>query len=191
MSGIAFDLSGEGIKANSMKALVSDLMQESAQICVQLSGSGGYKIDHIAGRGIIDSRPFQIFEGSNEMLYAQIAEVLTRQMKKYKLDNFYAYLKDYELTRRIAPMFKNHLNFSIPDILVQRQLIVIGRIVARLICLQFAAEFTDKGFRKDLYENCIKHIEMDIKKFIADIRDYNNAEPVMEYHDASCWWKLV
>ncbi|MBL7705551.1 MAG: acyl-CoA/acyl-ACP dehydrogenase [Taibaiella sp.] len=191
MSGIAFDLSGEGIQANSMKALVSDLMQESAQICVQLSGSGGYKIDHIAGRGIIDSRPFQIFEGSNEMLYAQIAEVLTRQMKKYKQDNFYAYLQEYELTQRIAPLFKNHLNFSIPDILVQRQLIVIGRIVARLICLQFVASFTDKGFRKDLYENCIKHVEMDIKKFIADIKDYNNAEPVMDYQENSCWWQLL
>src|SRR5690606_7510306 len=37
MSGIDNDVSGAGILANSLKALVSDLMQESAQICVQLS----------------------------------------------------------------------------------------------------------------------------------------------------------
>lgn len=191
MSGIEFDLSSEGLQANSMKALVSDLMQESAQICVQLSGSGGYKIDHIAGRGIVDSRPFQIFEGSNEMLYAQIADLLTKQMKKVKCSNFYEFLAQFNLTERVAPLFKKHLEINIPDIMVQRQLIIVGKAVARLVCLQYVNLFVEKGFRKDLYDNCVKHVEMDIKKIVSDIKEYNNAEPVMDYQDASCWWSLL
>src|SRR5690606_39125438 len=74
MSGIEHNLASEGIEANSMKAVVTDLMQESAQLLVQLSGAQGYRTTHIGGRGIMDSRPFQIFEGSNEMLYSQIAD---------------------------------------------------------------------------------------------------------------------
>src|SRR5690606_14834243 len=92
ISGIAHNLALEGLEANSMKALVTDLMQESAQLCLQVSGANGYRISHIAGRGIVDSRPFQIFEGSNEMLYTQIAEMMLKQLKKQKEANLYAFL---------------------------------------------------------------------------------------------------
>jgi acyl-CoA dehydrogenase len=191
MSGIEFDLATEGLQANSMKALVTDLMQESAQICVQLSGSSGYKIDHIAGRGIVDSRPFQIFEGSNEMLYTQISEILLKQMKKAKVTNFSEYLNQFERTNRVAPMFKKHLNFDTPSNVVQRQTVVLGKIIARLVCLQYVDQMVEKGFRKDLFDNCAKHIEMDIKKLASDVLEYNNAEPVMEYQDASGWADFI
>lgn len=191
MSGIQFDLSGEGLQANSMKALVTDLMQESAQICVQLSGSSGYKIDHIAGRGIVDSRPFQIFEGSNEMLYTQISEILLKQMRKAKATNFIDYLKEFEQTNRVADLFKKHLNFDVPTSIVQRQTVVLGKIIARLVCLQYVDQMVEKGFRKDLFDNCTKHIEMDIKKLASDISDYNNAEPIMDYMEASSWSNFI
>src|SRR5699024_2955486 len=82
ISGIDNDLSGEGLEANSIKALVTDLMSEAANICAQLSGASGYQLENIAGRGIMDSRPFRIFEGANEMLYTQISEGISKQMKK-------------------------------------------------------------------------------------------------------------
>lgn len=191
MSGIAFDLAGEGLQANSMKALVTDLMQESAQICVQLSGSSGYKIDHIAGRGIVDSRPFQIFEGSNEMLYTQISEILAKQMRKQKVTNFHEYLAAFEGTSRVAPLFKNYLDFELPAVLVQRQTVVLGSIIARLVCLQYVDEMVERGFRKDLFDNCVKHIRMDIRKLTTDLSDYNNAEPIMEYEDGSSWSDFI
>lgn len=187
MSGIAFDVAGEGLQANSMKALVTDLMQESAQICVQLSGSSGYKIDHIAGRGIVDSRPFQIFEGSNEMLYTQISEILVKQMKKQKVTNFSEYLNTFEVTARVAPLFRKHLDFELPAVLVQRQTVVLGKIIARLVCLQYVDEMVERGFRKDLFENCVKHIRMDVKKLSTDLSDYNNAEPILDYQEGSAW----
>ncbi len=191
MSGIAFDVAGEGLQANSMKALVTDLMQESAQICVQLSGSSGYKIDHIAGRGIVDSRPFQIFEGSNEMLYTQISEIMVKQMRKQKVTNFSEYLNTFERTARVAPLFRKSLDFELPAVLVQRQTVVLGKMIARLVCLQYVDEMVERGFRKDLFENCVKHIRMDIKKLTTDLSDYNNAEPIMEYHEGSAWSDFI
>lgn len=191
MSGIDHDLSGQGLEANSMKALVTDLMQESAQLCVQLSGSSGYKLDHIAGRGIVDSRPFQIFEGSNEMLYTQIAEGMTKAMKKLKNTNLAAYLAEMELTKGILPLFKKELDFSIPDQMLQRQLIVLGKIVARLVCLQYVQQLADKGFRKDLFDNCREHISMDINGLLARFTNYNRAEPVLDYGEGSEWYRFV
>ena len=191
MSGIAFDVAGEGVQANSMKALVTDLMQESAQICVQLSGSSGYKIDHIAGRGIVDSRPFQIFEGSNEMLYTQISEILVKQMKKQKVTNFSEFLNTFETTARVAPLFRKQLDFELPAVLVQRQTVVLGKIIARLVCLQYVDQMVEKGFRKDLFDNCAKHILMDVKKLTTDLSDYNNAEPIVDYQDGSAWSEFI
>ncbi|TJZ50631.1 acyl-CoA dehydrogenase [Sphingobacterium olei] len=187
MSGISYDLSSKGLEANSMKALVTDLMQESAQICVQLSGSSGYKIDHIAGRGIVDSRPFQIFEGSNEMLYTQISEIVIKQMKKQKEENFYLFMSQFESTNRIASRLKKHLNFSLEHTLVQRQMVVLGKVIARLVCLQYVDLMVEKGFRTDLFENSFKHMEMDIKKLLSDLSDYNNAVPIVAYHEGSNW----
>src|SRR5690606_41660196 len=137
---------GPGLEANRMKALVTDLMQESAQLCVQLSGSSGYKLDHIAGRGIVDSRPFQIFEGSNEMLYTQIAETLIKGMKKGKIGNLLTYLSEMELTNRVSSLFKEQLDFNFPENMCQRQFIIIGTIMARLACLQYVQQLVDKGY---------------------------------------------
>lgn len=192
MSGIAYDLSSEGLQANSMKALVTDLMQESAQICVQLAGSSGYKIEHVAGRGIVDSRPFQIFEGSNEMLYTQISEIVTKQMRKMKESNFGAFMASFDCTSRVASLFKKLLDFSLDNQnLVQRQLVVLGKIIARLVCLQYVEVMVDKGFRKDLFENSTKHVEMDIKKLLSDLLQFNDASPIVEYQDGSDWFDFV
>lgn len=191
MSSIENELSGQGIAANSMKALVTDLMQEAAQICVQLSGSSGYKLDHIAGRGIVDSRPFQIFEGSNEMLYSQIAEGLVKQMKKTKELNFGQYLKGFELTARVADKFKDLLNFSITETLAQRQFVVLGKVIARLVCLQYVDELAEKGFRSDLYLNAFKHVNMDVKELLTNFLSFNDASSVLEYQDGSDWLSFV
>ncbi|EFK56097.1 acyl-CoA dehydrogenase family protein [Sphingobacterium spiritivorum] len=191
MSGIDQDLATAGLEANSMKALVTDLMQEAAQICVQLSGSSGYKIDHVAGRGIVDSRPFQIFEGSNEMLYTQIAEMVIKQMKKSRETNFGQYLQGFERCDRVAVLFKPVLDFQITESLVQRQMVVLGKIIARLVCLQYVGDMTDKGFRTDLYDNCVKHIEMDIKKLLSDFLNYNDAKPIVEYEEQSNWIDFI
>src|SRR5690606_8323051 len=111
ISSIHNDLSGHSVDANSVKALVTDLMHESAQICVQLSGANGYRLDHVAGRGLVDSRPFQIFEVSNEMLYSQVAEAIAKLMRKNKESNLLSFLKRNPVTELAAPSFSSILNF--------------------------------------------------------------------------------
>lgn len=192
MSGIEGDMSGEGLQANSMKALVTDLMQEAAQICVQLAGSSGYKIEHVAGRGIVDSRPFQIFEGSNEMLYTQISEIVLKQMRKTKETNLGSFLQSFDRTNRVAERFKKLLDFTLDgQNMAQRQLVVLGKIVARLVCLQYVEVMVDKGFRQDLFNISAKHMEMDIKKLLSDLVQFNDACPIVEYQEGSHWLAFV
>lgn len=191
VSGIDHDLSGRGLEANSIKALVTDLMSESANICAQLAGASGFKLEHIAGRGIMDSRPFQIFEGANEMLYTQIAEGLGKLMRKKKLKNLYEFLSDFTLCHLIADRFKKHLQLNIPSAMVQRQQVTLGKVVARLVCLQYVANIVNKGYRADLYENCVKHIEMDVKKLLVNLGAFNDAKPIDNYTENSDWRAFV
>lgn len=191
ISGIENDLSGQGLEANSVKALVTDLMQESAQICTQLSGANGYKLDHIAGRGIVDSRPFQIFEGPNEMLYTQIAEMTLKAMKRKKESRLYAYLKQSDLCRLVADHFKENLQFEPGTGLAQRQLVSLGKLIAYLINLQYVHTMTERGFRQDLYENCVKHVQAKVRKLSGDVTRYNDAEPILDYKNQSDWTAFV
>ncbi|MDZ7681548.1 MAG: acyl-CoA dehydrogenase family protein [Fodinibius sp.] len=73
------------LTANAIKTYTTDLMQQAAQSLLQLTGAKGYRLDHIAGRALIDSRPFQIFEGSNDILYQQISESVLKNMRKLKV----------------------------------------------------------------------------------------------------------
>lgn len=191
MSGIAHNLAAEGLEANSMKALVTDLMHESAQLCLQLSGANGYKISHIAGRGIVDSRPFQIFEGSNEMLYTQIAETIIKEMKRKQEQNLYTFLSAFKLTKRSSPYFREQLDFNIKEILTQRKLIDLGRIVSRMICTDYTLELEDVGYRSDLVQNCIGNIKVDIAHLISNLSMENIAIPVDDYMEGSDWLAFI
>src|SRR5690606_5683195 len=187
VSGIEHNLATEGLEANSMKALVTDLMQESAQLCLQVSGANGYKINHIAGRGIIDSRPFQIFEGSNEMLYTQIAEIVLKRMKRQKESSFYQSLASLPQTEKAVPQFREQLQFTVSDNLAQRKLVDLGKIIARLVNIQYVLDMQEKGFRQDLVENCIYNMQLDIAQLASNLALSNHAELVVSYEGESDW----
>ncbi|MCX2584198.1 acyl-CoA dehydrogenase family protein [Pedobacter sp. MR22-3] len=187
ISGIENNLATEGLEANTMKTVVTDLMQESAQLLVQLSGAKGYRTSHIGGRGIMDSRPFQIFEGSNEMLYAQIGEMIIKGMKKQKQPQLYQYLKEFPLTVKSADYFKAELSFSPDEQLAQRKLVDLGRIVARIICVGYVIELAEKGFRKELVENCIIMLQQEVASLITSLRFNNKVVEVIDYHMDSLW----
>ncbi len=187
ISGIEHNLATEGLEANGMKAFVTDLMQESAQLCLQVSGANGYKISHIAGRGIVDSRPFQIFEGSNEMLYSQIAEIVLKKMKKEKQSNLFSFLSAFNLSQHAAPHFKAQLDFAVGDGVAQRKLVELGKIISRVISVGYVLDIGDKGFRADLIENCINSIKMDIVHLASNLSLDNRTQVVYEYKEKSDW----
>ena len=149
-AGIENNLSSDAVEADSMKAYVTDLMQESAQTLTQLSGANGYKAESMGARGIIDSRPFQIFEGSNEMLYTQIAEIVSKLMIRSKTTNVAEFLKSYDLTEKVADRFSSFLDFTHDGKIIQRKFIDLGKIIARVVCANHVVELGIKGFRSDL-----------------------------------------
>jgi len=191
VSSIDQDLSSHGIDANSVKALVTDFMQESAQIALQLAGANGYRLDHIAGRAVVDSRPFQIFEGSNEMLYTQVAESVAKLMRKSKEKNLLHYLKSYELTMHAAPYFAKILDFEFPEQAMKRDLVTLGKIIARVICFQMVVVLQDAGFNEELATITQKHIRMDLCKLIGQLSSNNDAVPLMDYEENALWADFI
>ncbi len=186
-SGIEFNLAMAGLEANSMKAVVTDLMQESAQLLVQVSGAKGFRTSHIGGRGIMDSRPFQIFEGSNEMLYAQIADMIVRMMKKQKQVNLYDFLKSFNLTSSACEYFKKDLSFTLNGTLSQRKLVDLGKILARIVCVGYVLDLQAKGFRKDLVDNSITSVKQEIAALFASFHFDSITTVIEDYADNSSW----
>ena len=191
ISGIEHNLATEGLEANTMKSVVTDLMQESAQLLVQLSGANGYRTSHIGGRGIMDSRPFQIFEGSNEMLYAQIAEMVIKMMKKQKELRLHEFLKSFSLTSLAVDHFGTEFGFSVNEQLPQRKLVDFGKIIARVICVGYVMELSNKGFSKVLADNCIIMVRQEVSALIAGLQFNNSVAVVDDYTPQSSWSDFV
>lgn len=190
-AGIDVDLVPHGMEANAVKSVVTDLMQEAAQSLVQLVGAKAYQISHIGGRGTADSRPFQIFEGSNDILYAQISEGLIKLMKRAKENNLYLFLKDFDLTGKAAEYIKELTNFNLDFQMQQRKLVEMGRIVGRIISLNQVLELANKGFRKDLIDGGITMLQQDISKLMATFSFNNKTEAVEGYGENSSWLNFV
>lgn len=186
-SGIDNNLASDGVEANSMKAYVTDLMQESAQIYMQLSGANGYKAESRGFRGIADSRPFQIFEGSNEMLYTQISEMVTKLMNRKKITNLYEFLANYPLTKDVANFYKSILNFSISDNLSQRKNVDLGRIISRMVSANQVLHMGNNGFRQDLVEDSFNTIKHEVTSIVSSFKAHNTVVPIVEYSGNSSW----
>jgi len=70
------DVSGDYTLVNAAKVVSSETMQAAADSAVQIFASAAYKRDHLVGRAFVDSRPFQIFEGSNDVLHENTCETI-------------------------------------------------------------------------------------------------------------------
>jgi alkylation response protein AidB-like acyl-CoA dehydrogenase len=190
-AGIDVDLVPHGMEANAVKSVVTDLMQEAAQSLVQLVGAKAYRINHIGGRGTADSRPFQIFEGSNDILYAQISESLIKLMKRAKENNLYQFLKDFDLSDKASEYIKELTNFNLDFQMQQRKLVELGRVMGRVISLNQVIDLATKGFRKDLIEGGITMLQQDISKLISAFSFGNNSEVIEGYQENSSWLNFV
>ncbi|NOR74208.1 MAG: acyl-CoA dehydrogenase [Draconibacterium sp.] len=190
-AGLEVDMAPHGMEANAVKSVITDYMQEAAQSVVQLVGAKAYKLNHIAGRGTSDSRPFQIFEGSNDILYAQITESLIKLMKRAKESNLLQFLKEYQLTNRAAEYVKDQVNFNLDLQMPQRKLVEMGKIIGRIISMNQVLEMADKGFRKDLIEGGVTMLQQEISKLIATFSFNNKSQIVGGYEEGSGWFDFV
>jgi len=190
-AGIENDLFSHGFEANSVKSVVTDLMQEAAQSATQLVGAQAYKLSHIAGRSITDSRPFQIFEGSNDILYAQISENLVKMMKKAKENNLYQFLKTFDLTSKSAPSMKELLDFELNLDLPQRKLVELGAILGRIVSFEMVINLGEKGYRSDLINNGLVFLKQEISSLFQHFNFSNQTRVVEDYQEESSWMNFV
>ena len=184
---IARDLSGMDVAANSIKSVVTDMMQDASQSFLQLVGAQGYKLDHLAGRGIIDSRPFQIFEGSNDILYQQIAESVLKKMRKLKISSLYQYLKEYELTTKASDYLKNETNFKIDPAMNQRKQVELGKMLGYTVSMNMVIQLGERGFNSELIKNTIDTLSDDIRKFLTSVTEGADPLPVEEIKSDANW----
>ncbi len=190
-AGIENDLASHGIEANAVKSVVTDMMHDAAQSLLQLVGAKAYQLNHIAGRGTVDSRPFQIFEGSNDILYAQISESILKLMKRTRETNLFQFLHGYDLTNRASEYIKDHVNFNINFQMPQRKLVELGEIAGRIISLNQVLVLADKGFRADLTGNTIHLLQQEISKLMAGFSLKGQSKVVEEYEENSSWMNFV
>ncbi|HYQ58058.1 MAG TPA: acyl-CoA dehydrogenase family protein [Draconibacterium sp.] len=190
-AGLDVDLSGQGMEANAVKSVITDLMQEAAQSVVQLVGAKAYKLNHIAGRGTADSRPFQIFEGSNDILYAQISEALVKMMKRSKENNLFQFLKGFNLTDKAVHFVKKQTDFNLDLQIKQRKLVEMGKIIGRVISLNQVLDLADKGFKKELIDGSVTFLQQEINKLLSSFHFKNSKKVVEGYEENSSWMNFV
>jgi alkylation response protein AidB-like acyl-CoA dehydrogenase len=190
-AGVENDLSSIGFEANSVKSVVTDLMQEAAQSATQLVGAQAYKLNHIAGRSITDSRPFQIFEGSNDILYAQISESLVKMMKKTKESNLFQFLKNYDLTSKSASFLKEMLDFELNLNLPQRKMVELGQVLGRIVSFEMVINLGEKGFRSDLINNGLTMLNQEITSLMSSFNYQTQTLVIEDYQEDSAWLKFV
>lgn len=188
IAGTDKNLSAMGIEANITKSITSDIMQESAQSLLQLFGAKGYELNNIAGRSVVDSRPFQIFEGSNDILYHQIADSLLKLMKAAKEKNLYNFLRQY--ASRASSRIKDLVNFEPEAGLIQRKLVEFGQIISRIVSMDLVMYLEEKGFRKDLVDNTLVVLKQDISSLLSVFNFRNSTKAVLDYHEGSSWYDL-
>lgn len=181
------DLMDEGLKANAVKSVSTDLMQESAQNLFQLVGAKGYKLNHIAGRAIVDSRPFQVFEGSNDILYAQISESVVRLMKQAKETNLYRFLKGFKLTGMSAEHLKEMVNFDLNPQQPQRKLVELGKVLGRIISMEMVIEIGNRGFNQEMITNAMEFLRQEVSSTLNSWSMNTRAMVTVDYSDKSHW----
>ncbi|MEO9884716.1 MAG: acyl-CoA dehydrogenase family protein [Balneola sp.] len=178
------------LEANAIKSVVTDFMQRASQSLLQLTGAKGYRLDHIAGRSVVDSRPFQIFEGSNDILYQQISESVMKMMRRVKSSNLYDFLSSYELTIKSSDYFKEALNFEIDTKMPQRKLVDLGKALGRIISMEFTINLGEQGFNKDLIQNAIKTLQDEVNSTMCLFKHGGQASVVEDYQIESSWFNL-
>nr|WP_321487590.1 acyl-CoA dehydrogenase family protein [uncultured Draconibacterium sp.] len=190
-AGLDVDLSSQGMEANAVKSVITDLMQEAAQSVVQLVGAKAYKLNHIAGRGTADSRPFQIFEGSNDILYAQISEGLVKMMKRAKERNLFQFLKGFDLTDKAVHFVKSQVDFNLDLQIPQRKLVEMGKIIGRVISMNQVLDLSEKGFNKELIDGSVTFLQQEITKLMSAFTFKNEEKVVDGYDENTSWMNFV
>lgn len=187
-AGTENNLAGEGLAANAIKTTVTDWMQEAAQSFMQLMGAKGYRQDHLAGRAFVDSRPFQIFEGSNDVLYAQVAEAVAKGMRRMKSTSLIQYLTEIDGSMsRAAESLRESLDFNVDRSVPQRKMVELGEALSRLFSMELTIELGDRGYSPEHVSATLETLRNDVTSRLSSFHDSSPVTLVTDATPGAAW----
>lgn len=112
-------------------------------------------------------------------------------MRKLKSKNLYTFLSDFKLTERASDYFSDLLDFSVKQGLGQDRLVELGRILSRVISLEFTLRLSDTGFNQRLIDNTIQMLRVDVERMVTTFVNKKSPDVVEEYEEASSWLDAI
>ncbi len=157
----------EMLAANIVKVTATDLLQMAAHAGVQLRGGQGFRRDHYTGKAFTDSRPFQIFEGSNDVLYEAIAAQLIGEARKLGLATLGETLARHP-TLPAPVMAADHLRdlpMATEDSQVDR--VLFGKLISRYACIGIVQQVAaaEAQPRPELVASAIDYLRAECEGF--------------------------
>jgi alkylation response protein AidB-like acyl-CoA dehydrogenase len=126
------DISSDYTLVNAAKLVCSETIQTASDSALQLFASAGFKKNHIVGRGYVDSRPFKIFEGSNDVLDENLYDTIVARHDSCNCEAVNTEFSVYGLNlRKDTPQAALDL-LDGPPAELQRDKVLRGRILAWL-----------------------------------------------------------
>ncbi|MPZ52771.1 MAG: acyl-CoA dehydrogenase [Acidimicrobiia bacterium] len=186
-ASLDLELSRLSAPANAIKTVATDFMHQAADSLLQLVGATGYRLDHIAGRSLVDSRPFQIFEGSNDILYEQLALSNIKEMRKTGEFNLLRHLADNPLTARAAELLGSHIDRDVPEAPDQRVSVALGRIISRVVGVDMTLALGNTSIPDDWIESAISLLRREISKFTVDLTNDRIVDVIPTSLDNRFW----
>lgn len=180
-SGIENDLENDAIFANAIKVTVTEMMQKSADLSIQLSGGNGFLDSNFAFHGLRDCRPFLIFEGPNAMLSNQVLRLTLLGMKKEKYDSVFNYYQSISRDNTVLNREKyQEFDLTINDLLLKdvAKKEAMSSYLINIINLMFLEELKTTDFSEYMIQNTIVHLKNNLKNSLATIKHNESYAPL-------------
>ena len=166
------------MEANIIKSLATEYTYKASRIAQKLLGAKGFEAGHPMSNVAIDFRPFTIFEGPNDMLYAEIYDQFSKataveKKEGIRVDKNSTIYERFISDRRFSSIsvsgilnkaddLTNFLKKHALNEMNQIKKVFVGKILARLFLLIQTES-----------DNLIKFLIRDIRKDILDF-EYNS-----------------
>ena len=166
------------MEANIIKSLATEYTYDTAGKAQKLLGAKGFEAGHPLSNVAIDFRPFTIFEGPNDMLYAEIYDQFSKataveKKEGIRINKNSTIYERFISDRRFENISVNNIVNKVDDLISflkhhtlnemdQIKKVFVGKILARLFLLIQTES-----------DNLIKFLIRDIRKDILDF-EYNS-----------------
>jgi len=83
--------------------------------------------------------------------------------------------------------FKELLTLTVSEQLPQRKLVELGKIIARVICINYVIELHSKGFSTDLYNLTLALMKQELTSLTCGFQLSDTTAAIDDYQTESSW----